>query len=84
MEIQHSRRGEVVELRMQGRFDAAWSAFVANAIDEVVRAGTTPAAIWRASVCSRSLSQPWSNLPFHFAIHSCGTWCGAWVAPGAK
>ena len=39
MEIQRSRRGEVVELRMLGRFDAAWSAFVANAIDEVVRAG---------------------------------------------
>ena len=30
------------------------------------------------------LSQPLSNLPFHLAIHSFGTWCGAWVAPGAK
>jgi hypothetical protein len=46
--------------------------------------GTTPSAIWRASVSSRILSQPWSNLPFHRSIHARGTWCGAWVAPGAK
>lgn len=39
MEIQRNRSGEVVELRMLGRFDASWSAFVANTIDEVVRAG---------------------------------------------
>lgn len=39
MEILQSRSGEVVELRMQGRFDAAWSGFVASAIEEVVRAG---------------------------------------------
>ena len=49
-----------------------------------VPAGTTPSLIWRASVSSRSLSQPWSNLPLYLAIHSLGTWCGAWVAPGAK
>ena len=47
-------------------------------------AGTTPSLICRASVSSRTLSQPWSNLPFHLAIHSFGTWCGACVAPGAK
>ena len=29
-------------------------------------------AIWRARVSSRILSQPWSNLPFHLAIHSFG------------
>lgn len=39
MEIHQNRSGEIVELRMQGRFDAAWSGFVASAIDEVVRAG---------------------------------------------
>jgi len=49
-----------------------------------VPAGTTPMAICRASDSSRSTSQPLSNLPFHLAIHSGGTWCGAWVAPGAK
>ena len=49
-----------------------------------VPAGTMPSRIWRARVSSRSLSQPWSNLPLYFAIHSCGTWCGACVAPGAK
>ena len=50
----------------------------------LVPAGTTPSAIWRASVSSRSLSQPWSNLPLYLAIHSFGAWCGACVAPGAK
>jgi hypothetical protein len=50
----------------------------------LVPGGTTPIAICRASVSSRILSQPWSNLPFHLAIHSLGTWCGACTAPGAK
>ena len=45
--------------------------------------GTTPSCFWRASVSSRSASQPWSNLPLYFADHSAGTWCGACVAPGA-
>ena len=45
--------------------------------------GTTPSSFWRASVSSRSLSQPWSNLPLYFADHSAGTWWGACVAPGA-
>ena len=49
-----------------------------------VPGGTTPIAICRASVSSRSLSQPWSNLPFHLSIQAFGTWCGACVAPGAK
>ena len=49
-----------------------------------VPGGTTPSLICRASVSSRSLSQPWSNLPLYLAIHSLGTWCGACVAPGAK
>ena len=39
MEIQRSQLADVVELRMQGRFDAAWSEFVAAGIDEVVRSG---------------------------------------------
>ena len=47
-------------------------------------AGTTPSSFWRANVSSRSVSQPWSNLPLYFADHSSGTWCGACVAPGAK
>ena len=46
--------------------------------------GTTPSFFWRARVSSRSLSQPWSNLPLYLSAHSLGTWCGAWVAPGAK
>ena len=41
-------------------------------------AGMTPSSFWRAKVSSRSLSQPWSNLPLYFSIHSFGTWCGAW------
>jgi hypothetical protein len=49
-----------------------------------VPGGTIPNLIWRASVSSRMTSHPWSNLPFHRAIHSFGTWCGACVAPGAK
>jgi hypothetical protein len=44
----------------------------------------TPSFFWRSNDSSRSLSQPWSNLPFYLSIHSLGTWCGAWVAPGAK
>ena len=47
-------------------------------------AGTTPSSICRASVSSRSLSQPWSNWPLYFAMYSFGAWCGAWVAPVAK
>ena len=38
-----------------------------------VPGGTTPSLICRASVSSRSLSQPWSNLPLYLAIHSFGT-----------
>ena len=47
-------------------------------------AGMTPSFFCRAKVSSRSLSQPWSNLPLYLSAHSFGTWCGAWVAPGAK
>ena len=50
----------------------------------LVSGGTTPSCFCRASVASRTASQPWSNLPLYLAIHSFGTWCGAWVAPGAK
>ena len=46
--------------------------------------GMTPSSFWRSKVISRWLSQPWANLPLYFSIHSGGTWCGAWVAPGAK
>ena len=46
--------------------------------------GITPSSFCRASVCSRSASQPWSNLPLYLSDHSVGTWCGACVAPGAK
>ena len=49
-----------------------------------VPAGTTPSSICRASVSSRSLSQPWSNLPLYLAMYSLGAWCGACVAPVAK
>ncbi len=47
-------------------------------------AGMTPSSFWRANVRSRSTSQPSSNFPLYFAGHSAGTWCGAWVAPGAR
>ena len=46
-------------------------------------AGTTPSSFWRASVSSRSASQPASKRPLYLADHSAGTWWGAWVAPGA-
>ena len=46
--------------------------------------GMTPSFFCRAKVSSRSLSQPWSNLPLYLSAHSLGTWCGACVAPGAK
>ena len=46
--------------------------------------GITPSSFWRAKVRSRWTSQPSSNSPRYFSIHSGGTWCGACVAPGAK
>ena len=46
--------------------------------------GMTPSAFWRAKVSSRSLSQPWWKEPTYLSAHSLGTWCGAWVAPGAE
>ena len=46
--------------------------------------GITPSSFWRAKVRSRSASQPSSNWPAYLSAHSLGTWCGAWVAPGAK
>ena len=45
--------------------------------------GITPSSFWRANVSSRSASQPSSNRPAYASDHSGGTWCGAWVAPGA-
>src|SRR3984957_10657565 len=47
-------------------------------------AGTTPSSFCRAMICSRNVSHPLSNLPLHLSDHSLGTWCGAWVAPGAQ
>ena len=35
-------------------------------------AGITPSCFCRANVSSRSLSQPWSNLPRYFSLHSVG------------
>ncbi|SKU81307.1 Uncharacterised protein [Mycobacteroides abscessus subsp. abscessus] len=46
--------------------------------------GITPSSFCWAKVRSRSLSQPSSNRPLYLSAHSWGTWCGAWVAPGAK
>ena len=46
--------------------------------------GTMPRACWSANVRSRNASQPSSNSPRYRSAHSSGTWCGAWVAPGAK
>src|SRR5262249_31410352 len=50
----------------------------------LVLGGTTPSLIWRASVSSRTLSQPWSNCPLYLSIHSFGAWCGACADPVAK
>ena len=49
-----------------------------------VSAGITPSSFCRAKVRSRWTSQPSSNCPAYLSAHSFGTWCGAWVAPGAK
>ena len=49
-----------------------------------VPSGTMPSSSWRANVCSRHASQPWSNWPWYFSIHSGGAWCGEWHAPVAK
>ncbi len=63
---------------------AAQSLMAAGFGASFVSGGTTPSRFCRASVSSRSASQPWSNWPLYLAIHAFGTWCGAWVAPGAK
>ena len=47
-----------------------------------VFAGITPSRFWLAKICSRSFSQPMSNLPLNFSIHSFVGWCGEWVPPG--
>ncbi len=47
-------------------------------------AGITPISCCRAKISSRSASQPASKRPLYLSDHSIGTWCGAWVAPGAK
>jgi hypothetical protein len=49
----------------------------------LVSCGTMPSVLWRASVSSRTLSQPWSNWPLNLAIQSLGAWCGACAVPGA-
>ena len=46
--------------------------------------GMTPSSFWRAKVSSRYCSYPASNWPLNGSLHSAGTWCGAWVAPGQK
>ena len=47
-------------------------------------ADTMPFRFCRSKVDSRSASQPPANWPLYLSAHSSGTWCGAWVAPGAK
>src|SRR5262249_12990438 len=49
-----------------------------------VFSGAMPSFFCRASVSSRTLSQPWSNCPLNLAIQSFDAWCGAWLLPGAK
>ena len=46
--------------------------------------GITPSFFCCLIVFSRCTSQPSSNLPLYLSDHTFGTWCGAWVAPGAK
>ena len=46
--------------------------------------GMTPSSFCLAKVSSRSLSQPWSNLPLYFSAHFSATWCGAWLQPVEK
>ena len=47
-----------------------------------VFAGITPSRFWLAKICSRSFSQPMSNLPLNLSIHSFFGWCGECVPPG--
>jgi hypothetical protein len=46
---------------------------LAGARRELGVAGTTPSSFWRASVSSRSASQPASKRPLYLADHSAGT-----------
>ena len=38
-----------------------------------VLAGIQPSCFWRAKISSRSLSQPWSNLPLYLSAHCAAT-----------
>ena len=49
-----------------------------------VPGGTTPSCDLPRQDSFTHRVPPGSNLPLYLAIHSFGTWCGAWVAPGAK
>src|SRR6266498_3773766 len=40
MEIKKTERGEVLEMRLQGRLDAYWADHVGKAIDDAIRAGS--------------------------------------------
>ena len=46
--------------------------------------GMTPIFFWRSKVSSRTLSQPWSNLPLYFSMKAFGACSGAWAAPSAR
>ena len=48
-----------------------------------VPSGTMPSSIWRASLSSRSTSQPRRNRSSYLSTSSRGAWCGAWHAPKA-
>src|SRR6266496_2817146 len=40
MEITKAQRGELLELRLQGRLDASWADHLGKAIDDAIRAGS--------------------------------------------
>ena len=47
-------------------------------------AGMTPSSFCRAKVSLAERVPAVVELPLYLSDHSFGTWCGAWVAPGAK
>jgi len=70
------------DLRSSGT--SSHASISAGLADSSVSGGITPSSFCLANVSSRIASQPWSNRPRYLSIHSWATWCGAWVAPGAK
>ena len=59
--------GERIPSRQPG---AAISLLTIRPGRELRLGGMTPSRFWLAKICSRSFSQPMSNLPWNLSIHS--------------